>query len=54
MFYPGLRPIGSWLLTEDGELHGLTATDLGWRDRETNSLVAYGHRWSDGDAITNT
>lgn len=37
--YPGLRPTGSWILSQGGELHGLDPTDAGWCDRETGERV---------------
>jgi hypothetical protein len=37
--YPGLRPRGSWLLTSNGELHGLDFVAPSWKDRETGEQI---------------
>lgn len=43
--YPGWRPVGSWRLTREGRLHGLSAQRDGWVDRATGSPIDLpGHR----------
>lgn len=42
--YPGLRPVGSWLLHRDGELRGLDPDGAGWCDRDSAEPIDLGGR----------
>lgn len=42
--YPGFRPSGSWRLTTEGRVHGLSPDGDRWQDRSTGDLVTIADR----------
>ena len=42
--YPGFRPEGSWRLTADGRMRGLTPNGERWQDISTGDLVKIADR----------